>query len=248
MLLKNRVAIVTGASRGIGRSIALTLANNGASLIINGTNLDLLDEVAEEVSSLGHQCFIHSGDVTDPETATKVVEKAIDQFGKIDILVNNAGINKRSSTLDMDLESWQQVMDVNLNGNLYFSKAVLPHMMKQNYGKIVNMSSTKAKSGHQNAAPSYGASKAGVNYLTRHLALEMASYNIYVNGVCPGPIETDMITQWSEEYYQKVTSSIPLKKLGTPQNVADTVLFLASDMSDFITGEIINVNGGTYMD
>lgn len=120
-------------------------------------------------------------------------------------------------------------------------------MIEQKYGKIVNVSSTAAKTAHRNAAPSYGASKAGVNYLTRHLALEMAPHNIYVNAVCPGPVETDMSRQWTDEYRQEVSAKIPLQKLGTPQNVADAVLFLASHMSDFITGETINVNGGTYM-
>lgn len=247
MLLEGKVAIVSGSSRGIGKSIALTLAKNGASLVIIGTNTKLLTEVAKEVQSMGRQCAVHLGDVTNPETATLAAEKTMSLFSKIDILVNNAGINMRSSTLDLKLDDWQKVLDVNLNGNLYFSKAVLPYMIERNYGKIVNVSSSTAKSGHKNAAPSYGASKAGVDYLTRHLALEMSGHNIYVNGVSPGPIETDMIKQWTEEYYQNVISNVPLKKLGTPQNVADVVLFLASSMSDFITGETINVNGGTYM-
>ncbi|MCE9663523.1 SDR family oxidoreductase [Halomonas sp. M5N1S17] len=247
MLLTDKVAIITGASRGIGRSIAKTLAGNGASLTIVGTNLDLLNEVSCDVKELGSECLIFAGDVTKPETAEAVAEETMDCFGKIDILVNNAGINMRSSTLDMDFQDWYRVLDVNLNGNLYFSKAVLPHMVGRRCGKIVNVSSSTAKSGHRNAAPSYGASKAGVDYLTRHLALEMAKYNINVNGVSPGPVETDMIKQWSEEYFQKVVSNVPLQRLGTPQNVADAVLFLASSMADFITGEIINVNGGTYI-
>ena len=188
-----------------------------------------------------------SGSAANPDTAIEVVKTAIDNFGRIDILVNNAGINMRSSTLEMNLDDWQTVLDVNLNGTLYFCKAVLPYMIDQKCGKIVNVSSTTAKTAHRNAAPSYGASKAGVNYLTMHLALEMAANNIYVNAICPGPVETDMSQQWTDEYRQEVTARIPLRKLGTPQNVADTVLFLASSMSDFITGETINVNGGTYM-
>ncbi|WP_163560781.1 SDR family NAD(P)-dependent oxidoreductase [Halomonas sp. NO4] len=247
MLLPDKVAIITGASRGIGKSIAKTLAENGASLTIVGTNRDLLNDVSCDVKKLGRECLIYAGDVTKPETAEAVAEKTIGYFGRIDILVNNAGINMRSSTLDMDLQDWHRVIDVNLNGNLYFSKAVLSHMVEKRCGKIVNVSSTTAKSGHKNAAPSYGASKAGVDYLTRHLALEMAKHNINVNGVSPGPVETDMIKQWSEEYFQKVVSNVPLQRLGTPQNVADAVLFLASNMADFITGEIINVNGGTYI-
>lgn len=247
MMLADKVAIVTGASRGIGRSIALTLAENGASLAIVGTNLKLLNEVCSEVEKKGRKCLVFARDVTKPETAEEVSKETVEYYGKIDILVNNAGINMRSATLDVALEDWHHVVDVNLNGNFYFSKAVLSHMVKRNCGKVVNVSSTTAKSGHKNAAPSYGASKAGVDYLTKHLALEMARYNINVNGVSPGPIETDMIHQWTDEYFEKVLSNIPLNRLGVPQDVADAVLFLSSNMSSFITGETININGGTYI-
>ncbi|AIF53271.1 SDR family NAD(P)-dependent oxidoreductase [Pelosinus sp. UFO1] len=247
MLLEKKVAIVTGATRGIGKSIALTLAKQGASLVINGNNEDLLNELASEIEKLGKRCLVEVGDISDPVIATKIVKTAIDHFGNIDILVNNAGINMRTPTLEMKLDDWQKVINVNLNGTLYCCMAVLPFMIQQKYGKIVNVSSSTAKTPHRNASPSYGASKAGVNYLTQHLALEMAKHNIYVNGVCPGPIETDMSTQWTDEYRQQVLSRIPLGKLGQSQNVADAVLFLASSMSDFITGETININGGTYM-
>jgi 3-oxoacyl-[acyl-carrier protein] reductase len=244
MLLEKKVAIVTGATRGIGKSIALTLAKQGASLVINGNNVDLLNQLALEIEKLGKRCLVEVGDISDPVIATKIVKTAIDHFGNIDILVNNAGINMRTPTLEMKLDDWQKVINVNLNGTLYCCMAVL---IQQKYGKIVNVSSSTAKTPHRNASPSYGASKAGVNYLTQHLALEMAKHNIYVNGVCPGPIETDMSTQWTDEYRQQVLSRIPLGKLGQSQNVADAVLFLASSMSDFITGETININGGTYM-
>ena len=246
-LLQGKIAIVTGASRGIGRAIALTLARQGASLVINGNSADLLHQLAAEIEALGQKCAIQPGDVANPETAAAIAQTAIDSFGRIDVLVNNAGINMRSSSLEMKLEDWQRVMDVNLNGTLHCCMAVLPQMIKQQSGKIVNISSTVAKTPHKNAAPSYGASKAGVNYLTQHLALEMAKYGICVNAICPGPIETDMSKQWSEEYRQQVLSRIPLGRLGIPENVADGVLFLASKMSDFITGETININGGTYM-
>lgn len=247
MLLKNQVAIVTGATRGIGKSVAITLAQQGASLVINGNNESLLSQLALEIETLGSKCFIQLGDIANPDTATKIVEKANDNFGRIDILVNNAGINMRTPTLQMHLDDWQRVINVNLNGTLYCCMAVLPLMIQQKSGKIVNVSSSTAKTPHRNASPSYGASKAAVNYLTQHLALEMARYNISVNAVCPGPVETDMSTQWTAEYRQQMLTRIPLGKLGTPKNVADTVLFLASSMSDFITGETININGGTYM-
>jgi 3-oxoacyl-[acyl-carrier protein] reductase len=246
-LLQGKIVIVTGASRGIGRAIALTLARQGASLVINDNRKDLLNQLAAEIEALGQKCAIRPGDVTNPETAPGIAQTAISIFGRIDVLVNNAGINMRSSSLEMKLEDWQRVMEVNLNGTLRCCMAVLPQMIQQRSGKIVNISSTVAKTPHKNAAPSYGASKAGVNYLTQHLALEMAKHGICVNAVCPGPIETDMSKQWSEEYRQRVLLEIPLGRLGLPENVADGVLFLASKMSDFITGETININGGTYM-
>ena len=246
-LLQGKIAIVTGASRGIGRAIALTLARQGASLVINGNREDLLRKLAAEIEALEQKCAIQSGDVANPETAAAIARTAVGSFGRIDVLVNNAGINMRSSSLEMKLEDWQRVMDVDLHGTLHCCRTVLPHMIKQQSGKIVNISSTVAKTPHKNAAPSYGASKAGINYLTQHMALEMAKYGICINAICPGPIETDMSKQWSEEYRQQVLSKIPLGRLGIPENVADGVLFLASKLSDFITGETININGGTYM-
>lgn len=247
MLLQQQTAIITGASRGIGKAIALTLASQGADLVVNGTSEDLLRELADEVNQKDRKCLIETGDIAGPAVAERLAAKALENFGRIDILVNNAGINMRVPTLEMSAEDWKRVIDVNLNGALYCCQAVLPAMIKQKYGKIVNVSSATAKTPHRNASPSYGASKAAVNYLTQHLALEMASHNIYVNAVCPGPVETDMSRQWNGEYRNQVVARIPLGKLGVPQNVADAVLFLASGMSDFITGETMNINGGTYM-
>lgn len=245
MLLQGKTAVITGATRGIGRAIALTLAEQGANLVINGTKESLLQTLAGKIGT--KRCLVRTGNVADPSTAGRMVEAALEAFGHIDVLVNNAGMNERSPTLEMTLENWRTVMDVNLDGTLHACRAVLPAMIQQGYGKIVNVSSTTAKTPHKNAAPSYGASKAGVNYLTQHLAFEMAKYGIYVNAVCPGPVETDMSSQWTEEYRSRILAGIPLGRLGQPQNVADVVLFLSCGMSDFITGETINVNGGTYM-
>ncbi|MCR6098239.1 SDR family oxidoreductase [Salipaludibacillus agaradhaerens] len=247
MMLKNKVAVITGATRGIGREIARTYAENGAKIVMTGTNHARLQALYEDISLKGAECIAMSGDVREEETAEKVVQEAINQFQRVDILVNNAGVNQRSSTLDMAINDWKRVIDTNLNGNLYFSRAVLPYMIKQKQGKIINISSTAAKSGHPNAAPSYGASKAAVDYLTKHLALEMAPYNIVVNGLSPGPIETEMVQQWHDEYRKKVLTKVPLKRLGKPKDIAGAALFLASDLSGFITGETININGGTYM-
>ncbi|MBB5336959.1 SDR family NAD(P)-dependent oxidoreductase [Pectinatus brassicae] len=247
MLLENKYAIVTGATRGIGRQIALTLAKNGADLIVTGTNDKLLQQLAEEIQSLGQKCFVNIGNIADPAAAKALAVNVEKNFPQIDILVNNAGINMRKPTLDMLDDEWQKIIDVNLNGTFYTCKAILPYMVKQEHGVIVNVSSSTAKTPHRNATPAYGASKAGINYLTQHLALEMAKYNIRVNAVCPGPIETDMSKQWTTEYRKKLLERIPLKKLGQPADVANMVLFLASDMAVFITGESININGGIYM-
>jgi 3-oxoacyl-[acyl-carrier protein] reductase len=247
MLLEGKIAIVTGASRGIGREIALTLARNGASLIITGNTESLLKEVALEIEKLNQKCIIHKGDISDSNASKETALKAIEAFGKIDILVNNAGINTRIPTLELNPEDWQKVINTNLNGTFYSCSAALPYMIEQKSGKIINVSSTTAKTPHCNASPSYGASKAGMNYLTQHLALEMAKHNICVNAVCPGPIETDMSKQWTDEYRKQIFAKIPLGRIGTAQDVAEAVLFLASNKSNFITGESININGGTYM-
>jgi 3-oxoacyl-[acyl-carrier protein] reductase len=246
-VLSGKIALVTGASRGIGRAVALRLAANEASLVLNGTDESRLDELRHEIVSAGGAAEVVVGDVADERTAQAAVEATLSAFGRIDILVNNAGVTTRTSTLEMTLDEWRRVLDVNLNGTLHFCRAVLPTMIAQGGGKIVNMSSTTAKTGHRNAAPAYGASKAAVNYLTMHLARELAQHRIYVNAVCPGPVETDMIGQWSADYRKRVEQDLPLGRLGTPREIADVVVFLASGMSDFITGETINANGGTYM-
>lgn len=246
-MLQDKTAIVTGASRGIGRACAIRLAESGANLVLNGTNPALLAAIAGEIDDRGGRALVTVGDVADPRTAAATVQQALDRFGRVDIMVNNAGINTRSTTLDMDFADWQRVLDINLNGALHFCRAVLPGMIAQGGGKIVNVSSTTGKTPHKNAAPAYGASKAALNALTMHLAAEMAKHGIHVNAVCPGPVETDMSQQWSADYRRRVTEGVPLGRLGRPEEIANIVLFLASGMSDFVTGETINANGGTYM-
>jgi len=248
MIIRDKVAIITGATRGIGREVALIFARHGASLVLSGQNKKLLIELKKELTKGGSKCSIVSGDISSPITSKKLVEKAIDQYNRIDILVNNAGIITRTPSEKMSLDEWDKVIEVNLKGTLFTCLEVIPFMKAQKYGKIINVSSSAAKCPHPNASASYGVSKAGVLYLTRHFALEFASYGIYVNAVCPGPIETDMTKQWDPIYRKKVMSKIPLGRLGKPIEVANVVLFLASGMSDFITGEAININGGTFMD
>lgn len=248
LLLANKTAVVTGATRGIGKKIALTLAEEGSDLVINGTKEYLLKEVKRDIENFGRECIVVSGDISDRKTSKLIVEEAISNFSKIDILVNNAGIIKRDSTEEMDLSDWDKVMNINLNGTLYMILEVLPYMKDQKLGKIINIASSAAKKPHPNASPSYGASKSAVVYLTRHFAAEMAKYGIYVNALCPGPIETDMSKDWDLEYRKKVIQKIPLGKLGKARDVAQGALFLASSMSNFITGEAININGGSFMD
>ncbi|MDO4299040.1 MAG: SDR family NAD(P)-dependent oxidoreductase [Lachnospiraceae bacterium] len=246
-MLKGKAAIITGSSRGIGRQIALTFAKNGADVIINGNRPEPLTELKEEIIRLGSRCEIVQGDVSLFETSQKMADTCINAFGKIDILVNNAGVNSRIPFLELSAEEWDRMLGINLNGTFYACKCVLPHMVNARQGTIINISSTASKTAHANASICYGASKAAVNSMTQKLAYEMAPYGIRVNGVCPGPIYTDMSKQWTDEYRQIVTKKIPLGRLGTPENVADVVMFLATDMAGFITGETINVNGGSYM-
>jgi len=248
MLLNNKIAIITGATRGIGRAIAEEFAKNGALLILNGTNEKLLNDLEEQFVLINKNHTIVKGDISDPKTAENLINIAMHLHGRVDILVNNAGINMHETTEKMSLTNWQKVLDVNLNGTLCTCKAVMPIMKKQRSGKIINISSRAAKHPKISTSPSYGASKAAIIYLTRHLAAELGEYGINVNVVCPGPIETDMIKIWSDAYRKEVLSLIPLKRYGKPEEVAHTVVFLASNLSDFITGETVNVNGGRSMD
>lgn len=242
-----KVAIVTGASRGIGRAIALRLARAGMDVLVLGTKTDLLDALVEQIGTLGRKAVALTGDVADPGVAEAAVRLATSELGPVGVLVNNAGVNLRTPTLEMAFEDWSRVIDVNLNGTLHFCRAVLPCMVAHGGGAIVNISSTTAKTPHKNAAPAYGASKAAVNYLTMHLAREFAADGVRVNAVCPGPVETDMTAEWDEAYRARVLDSVPLGRLGTADDIAETVAFLASDAASFVTGQTLDVNGGTLM-
>ena len=246
-MLKGKTAIITGSSRGIGRQIARTYAQNGANVIINGNRMEPLLELKNELKEFGVGCDIVQGDISLFQTAQQLADTAMEQYGSIDILVNNAGVNSRVPFLELSLEEWDQMIGINLNGVFYICKCVLPYMVEKQQGIIINISSTASKTAHANASICYGASKAAVNSMTQKLAYDMAKYNIRVNGICPGPILTDMSNQWTDEYRNGVTNKIPLGRLGRTNEVADVAVFLASDMSGFITGETINVNGGSYM-
>ena len=244
--LKGKTAVVTGASRGIGRGIALALASEGVNLVLNATKPASLEEVRMEVEALGVSFDCVAGDMADPETARRLAALAMEKHGRIDILVNNAGIQNRKKVTELSLEEWDRMIAVNESGVFYMCKAVLPFMTKAMQGSIINITSTASKTPHPNAAICYGASKAAVTYLTKHLAMELGPLGIRVNAVQCGPIRSDMTDQWTDEYSAAVMKKIPLGRLGTPEDVAAAVLFLVSDEASWITGCSLNCSGGKY--
>jgi 3-oxoacyl-[acyl-carrier protein] reductase len=248
MNLVNKVAIVTGAGRGIGKAIAIALAREGANIIAIDVDIQTAEKVAKEIKSLDRQALAIQVDVSDSKEVNRMVQSVLKKFKRVDILVNNAAIIKRGSIEDLTEEDWDRVMDVNLKGTFNCMKAVVGTMKKQRYGKIVNISSIAGKIGDLASAPCYGASKAGMTCLAKSLARELASYNINVNVVAPHAIETDMSKEWSEEKRKSIIADIPLGRLGEPEDVAEAVVFLVSDKAKFITGEVLDVNGGCLMD
>ncbi|MEK8019691.1 MAG: SDR family NAD(P)-dependent oxidoreductase [Candidatus Parabeggiatoa sp.] len=247
-LLKNKVAIITGGSRGLGKAIALKFASHGASLILVATHKERLNQSADEVRNRGAKVEIVAGDIAQPAFSEEMIKVTLEHFGQIDILVNCAGVITRTPLEDLPLEEWYRVIDVNLHGTFHACRAVLPLMRSQNSGKIINMTSQMAKLPHPSASPSYEVSKAGQIALTRHLAYHYAQYNICINAIAPGSINTDMPKSMNPEARERLRRAIPLRRLGEPDEVADCALFLASSMSDYITGETIDINGGTLMD
>ena len=248
MNLVNKVAIVTGAGRGIGKAIAIALAREGANIIAIDVDIQTAEKVAKEIKSLGRKALAIQVDVSDSKEVNRMVKLVLKKFKRVDILVNNAAIIKRGSIEDLTEEDWDRVMDVNLKGAFNCMKEVVGTMKKQRYGKIVNISSIAGKIGDLASAPCYGASKAGMTCLAKSLARELASYNINVNVVAPHAIETDMSKEWSEEKRKSIIADIPLGRMGEPEDIAEAVVFLVSDKAKFITGEVLDVNGGCLMD
>jgi 3-oxoacyl-[acyl-carrier protein] reductase len=244
--LAGKVAVVTGAARGIGAAIARRLAREGAVSCL----LDLRDasDVAREIRTAGREAFEFAVDVIDPEAVRDAIDGIAREQGSIDILVNNAGIIARGTLLDLTPETWRRVFAVNVDGAFHCCRAVIPHMIRQRSGRILTVTSIAGKMGDLTASPAYGTSKGALNTLTKSLARQLAGYGITVNAVAPHAIETDMSAEWSEEKRREVVAGIPLGRLGRPEEVAEAVLFLVSDGASFITGEILNVNGGALMD
>lgn len=244
--LYGKVAIVTGASRGIGAAIAKEMAANGARIVINYyRSVEKAQMLAEELSSLKTDYIVVEGDVSNPEQAGNLAKSAIDTFGKIDILVNNAGITRDKMLKRMTHECWEKVINVNLNGVFYCCSAVINHMIENGGGNIINISSLIAQTGAFGQC-NYAASKAGIIGFTRSAALELARHNITMNAICPGYVETDMFSEVPEEVKDCIKSKIPLGRLGQPQEIARAVKYLITD-GQYITGQCLNVNGGIYM-
>ena len=248
-MFDNQVVLVTGAAKGIGRAIAEGFASRRAHVVVNDILTEKeLNAIAAEISAAGINSIGIQADVADFDQVQKMMQRTAETFGRLDILVNNAGIIRRGSIETVTEADWDRVMAVNLKGTFNCCKAAADLMMKQRSGKIVNVSSIAGKTGDITSAPGYGPSKAAIDALTKTLARQLAAYGINVNGVAPHAIETEMSAEWPEEKRRAIIAAIPLKRLGQPEEVAEAVIFLASDKAGFITGEILDVNGGFLMD
>jgi acetoacetyl-CoA reductase len=244
--LEGAVAVVTGASRGLGRAIAEELGSGGAKVVVNYSSSEKpAEEVVEQITQNGAEAVAIQADVSDPEQAQRLVDEAVERFGRIDILVNNAGINIDRTLKKLSVEDWDKVIQVDLNSCYYTVHAALPHMMEQEGGRIVNMSSFVGEAGNIGQA-NYAAAKAGMLGFTKTAALELAQYNITVNAICPGFIETDMVQSIPEDAREKILKTVPLRRFGEPREVARAVRFLVED-GDYMTGQTLDINGGVYM-
>ena len=243
-MLSGKVALVTGASRGIGREIALTLAGYGADVIVNyNGSTEKAQETAAKIETMGRKAAAVQCSVADYEACGKMIEDMLAAFGHIDILVNNAGITRDNLVIKMSEEDFDAVIDTNLKGTFHTIKHMYRPFLKQKSGRIINLASVSGVLGNAGQA-NYSASKAGVIGLTKSLARELASRNITVNAVAPGFIDTDMTQEMTEDAKEAALARIPLKRVGTPADIAETVAFLASDKASYITGQVISVDGG----
>ncbi len=244
MNLQGKVALITGGSRGIGKAIALKLAQLGADIIINySSNEAKAKEVVNEIKDLGRDALAVKANVSLGEDAQNLVQKAVDKFKKIDILVNNAGVTRDNLLMRMSEEEWDTVFEVNLKGTFNVTKSLIRNMIKQKNCSIINIASVVGITGNAGQC-NYSASKAGIIGFTKSLAKEVAKKNVRVNAVAPGFIETDMTDKLSDKVKEEYQKNIPMQRLGKPEDIANTVAFLASDMSDYITGQVLVVDGG----
>jgi len=246
MDLKGKRAIVTGAGSGIGRAIALKLAERGAAVLVNDVDPETASATAREIEERGGKALSAGGDVSRGEDVREMVRLCIEELGGVEILVNNAGIARSALLINLTEEQWDEVMNVNLKGVFLCTKAVIPHMMKRRYGKIINISSIYGRIGAIGDS-NYCAAKAGVIGFTKSVAKELARYNINVNVVLPGLIDTPLLRGIPEKYLGPMIKEIPLKRVGVPEDIAGVVAFLASDEAGYLTGAAIEVTGGWNM-
>ncbi len=247
MSLEGRVAIVTGSGRGIGRAVALALARDGARLVINDVGDPApAQAVVAEIEALGSSAVVVLGDISQSTEVSALVERTVEHFGQVDILVNNAGIARDNLLLRMSDSEWDQVLNINLKGAFLCTRAVLKYMLRQKWGRIINISSVVGIMGNAGQA-NYAAAKAGLLGLTRSAAKEMASRGITVNAVAPGFIDTGMTRALADKVQQQALGQIPVGRFGTPDDVAHAVAFLAAPESAYITGQVVQVNGGLVM-
>ena len=243
-----RVALVTGSGRGMGKAIALKLAQEHITVVINDLDKDLAETTQELIRHSGGICSLSSGDASDEDFVNDMVENSISEYGSIDILVNNAGVRRPTRLVDIPLAEWEFVIKGNLTSTFLSTKKVIPLMQKNHWGRIINFSSTAGKNISTVGGAHYTAAKAAVLGLTRHTAKEVAQFGITVNALCPGLINTEMVRDTiSDESVEKYANSFPIKRLGNPEEVAELVMFLASDKAAYITGASMDINGGDLM-
>lgn len=246
MVLREKTALVTGGSRGIGRAVAIALANAGASVVVVDIDLAAAEQVASEIRELGQQALAVKANVADAAEVAEMVQAALDKFGKLDILVNNAGITRDTLLMRMKEDDWDAVLNINLKGVFNCTKAIISPMIKQRFGRIINIASVVGLMGNAGQA-NYAAAKAGIIGLSKSVAREVASRGITVNCVAPGFIQTQMTDVLPENVKSKLKEQIPLGRLGQPEDIANTVVFLASEATSYITGQTIAVDGGMVM-
>jgi 3-oxoacyl-[acyl-carrier protein] reductase len=244
--MANRIAFITGASRGIGRACALALSAGGAKVVLAARQMEKLEAVAAEIRAAGREAFVVTIDLASHDSIKEAFAKTSKEFGRVDILINNAGLTRDGLALRMKRDDWDIVLQTNLSGAFFSIQQVLPAMVRERWGRIVNITSVVGESGNAGQS-NYAASKAGLIGLTKSLAQELASRNITVNAVAPGFVETDMTAALSEAVRAKITEAVPLKRIGRPEDVAAAVNFLAGEDAGYITGHVLDVNGGMYM-
>lgn len=247
MGLKGKIAIVTGSATGIGKATAILFAKNGAVPVIADIDISGAEQVKKEIEKIGISTAAIEVDVSDVDAIKDMVNSVVDRFGTVDILVNNAAVVHDTAIEDIDENEWDRIMAINLKSVFFCTQQVLPYMIKKRWGRIINLSSIAGRMGGYAGGLGYTASKAGIIGLTLGFARRVAEHNITVNVIAPGPTKTEILKNIPEERMAKVIDLIPLKRLGRPENIGETVVFLATEGADFITGAVIDVNGGIFM-